>query len=102
MVIPQKLREKVRLKYRFTRLDKYFSTINKGGRRYTLSGEFYIQKYLKLLLIFDLAIFCIPFLDRPKSESVDRTSAEAGPEHYSGNDPPTNKEDLFSDKNKVE
>lgn len=36
MVIPQKLREKVRLKYRFTRLDKYFSTYTKGGRRYTL------------------------------------------------------------------
>lgn len=43
MVIPQKLREKVRLKYRFTRLDKYFSTINRGGRRYTLSGKILIR-----------------------------------------------------------
>lgn len=39
MVIPQKLKDKVRLKYRFTRLDKYFSTNTKGGRRYTLSGS---------------------------------------------------------------
>lgn len=38
MVIPQKLRDKVRLKYRFTRLDKYFSTYTKGDRRFTLSG----------------------------------------------------------------
>ncbi|XP_057376435.1 transmembrane protein 120 homolog [Daphnia carinata] len=39
MVIPQKLRDKVRLKYRFTRLDKYFSTYTKGGRRFTLSDR---------------------------------------------------------------
>lgn len=39
MVIPQKLKDKVRLKYRFTRLDKYFSTYTKGDKRYTLSGK---------------------------------------------------------------
>jgi len=79
MVIPQKLREKVRLKYRFTRLDKYFSTINKGGRRYTLS-------------------------DRPKPD-IDRTSAEAVLEPSMGNHEESiletaKKEDKFSDKNK--
>ena len=39
MVIPQKLGDKVRLQYKFTRLDKYFSTYKKGGRKYTLSGD---------------------------------------------------------------
>lgn len=54
MVIPQKLRDKVRLKYRFTRLDKYFSTYTKGGRRYTLSGNiklFYFIFYNFLFFI---------------------------------------------------
>jgi len=37
LVIPQKIKDKVKLKYRFTRLDKYFSTYTKGGRKYTLS-----------------------------------------------------------------
>jgi len=40
MVIPQKLGDKVRLKYRFTRLDKYFSTsTDKRGRKFTLSDK---------------------------------------------------------------
>ena len=33
MVIPQKLKDKVRLKYRFTRLDKYFSTYTKEVKK---------------------------------------------------------------------
>jgi len=37
MVIPQKLKDKYKLKYRFTRLDKYFSTYTKGDRKYTIS-----------------------------------------------------------------
>ena len=43
LVIPQKIKDKVKLKYRFTRLDKYFSTYTKGGRKYTLSGNFFFE-----------------------------------------------------------
>ncbi len=52
MVIPQKLRDKVRLKYRFTRLDKYFSTYTKGGRRYTLSGNIKLFYFILFSILY--------------------------------------------------
>ena len=45
MVIPQKLKDKYKLKYRFTRLDKYFSTYTKGDRKYNISGEWLPTSY---------------------------------------------------------